>query len=165
MAELVGVWCVGALNWATGETVAVKEIQLSNIPKTELGEIMSEIDLLKNLNHPNIVKYKGFVKTREYLYIILEFCENGSLHAILKRFGKFPENLVAVYISQVLEGLVYLHDQGVIHRDIKGANILTNKDGTVKLADFGVASNTTTGVRDDAVVGSPYWSTCSCEFR
>ncbi|KAF8073920.1 hypothetical protein FPV67DRAFT_1479798 [Lyophyllum atratum] len=146
-----------ALNWATGETVAVKEIQLSNIPKAELGEIMSEIDLLKNLNHENIVKYKGFVKTREYLYIILEFCENGSLHNISKRFGKFPESLVAVYISQVLEGLVYLHDQGVIHRDIKGANILTNKDGTVKLADFGVASNTTTGVRDDAVVGSPYW--------
>jgi serine/threonine protein kinase len=65
-----------------------------------------------------------------------------------------------VYISQVLEGLVYLHDQGVIHRDIKGANILTNKDGCVKLADFGVASSATTGaVSDDAVVGSPYWST------
>ncbi|KAH7920294.1 hypothetical protein BV22DRAFT_1198990 [Leucogyrophana mollusca] len=147
-----------ALNWATGETVAVKEIQLSNIPKGELGQIMSEIDLLKNLNHANIVKYKGFVKTREYLYIILEFCENGSLHNICKRFGKFPENLVAVYICQVLEGLVYLHDQGVIHRDIKGANILTNKDGCVKLADFGVASSTTTGaINDDAVVGSPYW--------
>ncbi|KAF8208416.1 hypothetical protein K438DRAFT_1812186 [Mycena galopus ATCC 62051] len=145
-----------ALNWATGETVAVKEIQLSNIPKGELGEIMSEIDLLKNLNHENIVKYKGFVKTREYLYIILEFCENGSLHNISKRFGKFPESLVAVYISQVLEGLMYLHDQGVIHRDIKGANILTNKDGSVKLADFGVASNTTS-VNDGAVVGSPYW--------
>ncbi|KAF9221524.1 hypothetical protein BS17DRAFT_809903 [Gyrodon lividus] len=147
-----------ALNWATGETVAVKEIQLSNIPKGELGQIMSEIDLLKNLNHPNIVKYKGFVKTREYLYIILEFCENGSLHNICKRFGKFPESLVAVYICQILEGLVYLHDQGVIHRDIKGANILTNKDGCVKVADFGVASSTTTGaVSDDAVVGSPYW--------
>lgn len=110
------------------------------------------------MNHPNIVKYKGFVKTREYLYIILEFCENGSLHNICKRFGKFPENLVAVYICQVLAGLVYLHDQGVIHRDIKGANILTNKDGCVKLADFGVASSTTTGaIHDDAVVGSPYW--------
>ncbi|KAI0351403.1 kinase-like protein [Trametes cingulata] len=147
-----------ALNWATGETVAIKEIQLSNIPKSEIGQIMSEIDLLKNLNHPNIVKYKGFEKTREYLYIILEFCENGSLHNICKKFGKFPETLVGVYISQVLEGLVYLHDQGVIHRDIKGANILTNKDGCVKLADFGVASSTATGaVRDDAVVGSPYW--------
>ncbi|KAH9950642.1 kinase-like protein [Amylocystis lapponica] len=147
-----------ALNWATGETVAIKEIQLSNIPKSEIGQIMSEIDLLKNLNHPHIVKYKGFEKTREYLYIILEFCENGSLHNICKRFGKFPETLVGVYISQVLEGLVYLHDQGVIHRDIKGANILTNKDGCVKLADFGVASSTAAGaVRDDAVVGSPYW--------
>ncbi|KII90830.1 hypothetical protein PLICRDRAFT_107006 [Plicaturopsis crispa FD-325 SS-3] len=147
-----------ALNWATGETVAVKEIQLSNIPKGEIGEIMSEIDLLKNLNHANIVKYKGFVKEREYLYIILEFCENGSLQSICKRFGKFPENLVAIYISQVLEGLVYLHDQGVIHRDVKGANILTNKDGCVKLADFGVASSTVTGaVSNDAVVGSPYW--------
>jgi serine/threonine protein kinase len=129
--------------------------------------------------HPNIVKYKGFVKTREYLYIILEyvpsaparararsrahaprtrrFCENGSLHAISKRFGKFPEGLVAVYIAQVLAGLVYLHDQGVIHRDIKGANILTNKDGTVKLADFGVASTAAAGLADAAVVGSPYW--------
>jgi len=131
--------------------------------------------LLTQVQHPNIVKYKGFFKTREFLYIILEcvtfcipkvfpqirfrrFCENGSLHAICKRFGKFPENLVAVYICQVLEGLVYLHDQGVIHRDIKGANILTNKDGCVKLADFGVAANTTTAARDDAVVGSPYWS-------
>lgn len=92
-----------------------------------------------------------------YYTKFLRFCENGSLHNISKRFGKFPENLVAVYISQILEGLVYLHDQGVIHRDIKGANILTNKDGTVKLADFGVAARTG-GVTDGAVVGSPYWS-------
>lgn len=146
-----------ALNWTTGETVAVKQILLSDVPKSELGELMSEINLLKILDHPNIVKYKGYVKTRECLYIILEYCENGSLHNICKRFGKFPENLVAVYISQVLDGLVYLHDQGVIHRDIKGANILTNKDGTVKLADFGVATTPTGALNDAAVVGSPYW--------
>ncbi|KAH7337093.1 hypothetical protein B0J17DRAFT_718990 [Rhizoctonia solani] len=146
-----------ALNWTTGETVAVKQILLSDVPKSELGELMSEINLLKILDHPNIVKYKGYVKTRDCLYIILEYCENGSLHNICKRFGKFPENLVAVYISQVLDGLVYLHDQGVIHRDIKGANILTNKDGTVKLADFGVATTPTGAMNDAAVVGSPYW--------
>ncbi|ETS63963.1 hypothetical protein PaG_02296 [Moesziomyces aphidis] len=144
------------LNWMNGETVAVKQIQLGNIPKSELGEIMSEIDLLKNLHHPNIVKYKGSEKTKDYLYIILEYCENGSLHHICKRFGKFPEGLVSVYISQVLQGLVYLHDQGVIHRDIKGANILTTKDGSVKLADFGVATKTG-AMSEYAVVGSPYW--------
>ena len=145
-----------ALNWGTGETVAVKQIKLADLPKSELRVIMLEIDLLKNLDHPNIVKYHGFVKTPETLNIILEYCENGSLHSISKNFGRFPENLVGLYMSQVLHGLLYLHEQGVIHRDIKGANILTTKQGLVKLADFGVASKTT-GLHESSVVGTPYW--------
>ncbi|KAK2764027.1 hypothetical protein FQN54_009646 [Arachnomyces sp. PD_36] len=145
-----------ALNWGTGETVAVKQIRLADLPKSELRVIMLEIDLLKNLDHPNIVKYHGFVKSAETLSIILEYCENGSLHSISKNFGRFPENLVGVYMSQVLHGLLYLHEQGVIHRDIKGANILTTKQGLVKLADFGVASRTT-GLHESSVVGTPYW--------
>lgn len=59
-------------------------------------------------------------------------------------------------MSQVLHGLLYLHEQGVIHRDIKGANILTTKQGLVKLADFGVATRTTT-LHESSVVGTPYW--------
>ncbi|KAK7562645.1 hypothetical protein IWX92DRAFT_233092 [Phyllosticta citricarpa] len=123
-----------ALNWNNGETVAIKQ----------------------KLNHPNIVKYHGFVKDQQSLYIILEYCENGSLHSICKDFGKFPENLVAIYMSQVLSGLLYLHEQGVIHRDIKGANILTTKEGLVKLADFGVATKTA-DLSESSVVGTPYW--------
>lgn len=151
-----------ALNFLTGETVAIKSVSLLTLSPTALPDIMSEIDLLKNLNHPNIVKYKGFARDKESLHIILEYCENGSLQTILKKFGKFPESLVAVYMSQVLEGLIYLHEQGVIHRDIKGANILTNKDGSVKLADFGVSSRTAGPALDKdgedlEVVGSPYW--------
>lgn len=92
------------------------------------------------------------------------YCENGSLHSICKNFGKFPENLVALYINQVLQGLVYLHEQGVIHRDIKGANILTTKEGLVKLADFGVATKTS-ALSDVAVVGSPYWSSPPYPFN
>jgi serine/threonine protein kinase len=145
-----------ALNWGTGETVAVKQIKLADLPKSELRVIMLEIDLLKNLDHANIVKYLGFVKTPDTLNIILEYCENGSLHSISKNFGRFPENLVGLYMSQVLYGLLYLHEQGVIHRDIKGANILTTKQGLVKLADFGVASRTS-GLHESSVVGTPYW--------
>jgi serine/threonine protein kinase len=145
-----------ALNMGTGETVAVKQIRLTDLPKSELRVITQEIDLLKNLDHPNIVKYHGFVKSAEALNIILEYCENGSLHSISKNFGKFPENLVGLYMSQVLHGLLYLHEQGVIHRDIKGANILTTKQGLVKLADFGVATKTTT-LHESSVVGTPYW--------
>ncbi|KAK6517241.1 hypothetical protein TWF281_003905 [Arthrobotrys megalospora] len=142
-----------AINYTTGETVAIKQIRLSDLPQSELGAIMREIDLLKNLNHPHIVQYHGFVKSVDSLYIILEFCENGSLHSICKNFGKFPEHLVGRYTGQVLDGLFYLHEQGVIHRDIKGANILTTKEGHIKLADFGVA----TRANDATVVGTPYW--------
>ncbi|KAK3326488.1 hypothetical protein B0H66DRAFT_162113 [Apodospora peruviana] len=147
-----------AFNWGTGEAVAVKQIKLVDVPKSELRMIEAEIDLLKNLHHDNIVKYIGFVKSADCLNIILEYCENGSLHSICKAYGKFPENLVGVYMTQVLQGLHYLHDQGVIHRDIKGANILTTKDGTVKLADFGVSTSTLAGPDKEAqVVGTPYW--------
>lgn len=96
------------------------------------------------------------VQTRRDDIDICRYCENGSLHSICKNFGKFPENLVALYMSQVLYGLIYLHEQGVIHRDIKGANILTTKEGLVKLADFGVATKAT-GLDQSSVVGTPYW--------
>lgn len=145
-----------SLNWTTGETVAIKQIRLVDMPKAELNVIMQEIDLLKHLHHPNIVKYHDSLKSADSLYIVLEYCENGSLHQICKNFGKFPENLVSLYTQQVLQGLLFLHEQGVIHRDIKGANILTTKEGLVKLADFGVATKQQ-GLAEGSVVGTPYW--------
>ncbi|KAF8495720.1 kinase-like domain-containing protein [Russula emetica] len=125
-----------------------RSLFLEKVAREYTVYIHGETAFSKTVAHPNIVKYKGFVKTPGYLYIILEYAGRPTAygsHNICKRFGKFLENLVAVYISQVLEGLVYLHDQGVIHRDIKGANtgILTTKDGW--------------RISGDAVVGSPYW--------
>ncbi|CAN1255158.1 MAP3K epsilon protein kinase 1 [Linum perenne] len=148
------------LDLENGDFVAIKQVSLENIAQEDLNIIMQEIDLLKNLNHKNIVKYLGSLKTKTHLHIILEYVENGSLANIIKpnKFGPFPESLVTVYIAQVLEGLVYLHEQGVIHRDIKGANILTTKEGLVKLADFGVATKLTEAdVNTHSVVGTPYW--------
>lgn len=91
---------------------------------------------------------------------LIRYMENGSLSNVIKKFGSFSESLTAIYITQVLLGLSYLHNQGVLHRDIKGANILTTKDGQVKLADFGVAiklSETQEDPQGQEVVGSPYW--------
>lgn len=147
-----------------GDLVAIKQISLTGVSQEHLQGVMGEIELLKTLNHTNIVKYLGSFKTKSHLYIILEFMENGALSSIIKpnKFGVFPEPLVAVYISQVLQGLRYLHEQGVVHRDIKGANILTTKEGLVKLADFGVAAKL--GELEEHsdelhqnVVGTPYW--------
>ncbi|RXH92084.1 hypothetical protein DVH24_021107 [Malus domestica] len=87
------------------------------------------------------------------------YVENGSLANIIKpnKFGPFPESLVAVYIAQ---GLVYLREQGVIHRDIKSAKILTTKEGLVKLADFGVATKLTgADANTHSVVRKQYWMT------
>ena len=109
----------------TGGFVAIKEISLSGMSHDRLKDIMMEIDLLKNLNHDNIVSYIGFYKTRSHLDIILEFMEQGALSQLIKKdkWGVLPEPMISAFISQVLTGLKYLHGQGVVHRDIKGANI------------------------------------------
>eukprot|EP00741_Cyanophora_paradoxa_P008391 tig00001307_g8118.t1 len=149
------------LNTETGDFVAIKQVSLTNIPKEELANIMTEIDLLKKLKHNNIVKYLGFIKTKEHLNILLEYVDCGSLANVIKKFGAIPEQLVSIYIEQVLVGLQYLHEQGVIHRDVKGANILTSSAGHVKLADFGVATKLGAaelrGAERNCVVGSAYW--------
>eukprot|EP01031_Cornospumella_fuschlensis_P035757 gene35757-43373_t len=147
-----------AFNVRTGDFVAVKRFPLNSIDKESLNSIESEIELMQKLNHPNIVKYIDTIRTKSYLYIVLEYMENGSLAAVIKKFGFFTESLTAIYVTQVLRGLKYLHEQGVLHRDIKGANILTTKDGMVKLADFGVAIKLSEiHVDEQDVVGSPYW--------
>lgn len=91
------------LDTRTGDCVAIKQLSLGGISQDNLAGIMGEIELLKNINHPNIVKYVGSFKTRTHLYIILEFMENGALSSVIKpsKFGAFPESLAAVYIAQV----------------------------------------------------------------
>lgn len=106
------------MNFETGETVAIKRISTEKIAADALASVEAELDLLKKLNHPNIVSYVGCHRSEKHLNIILEYIENGSLQAIVKKFGKFPETLVAVYTMQVLEGLEYLHEQHVVHRYI-----------------------------------------------
>jgi cell division control protein CDC15 len=88
---------------------------------------------------------------------VLEYVEGGSLAGIIKKQGPLSEALAAKFVKQVLEGLLYLHSQGVIHRDIKGANILKTKDGQVKLADFGVATKLSETVKSMSFAGTPYW--------
>lgn len=147
----------GALDLRNGRSVAIKQVSLRDVDKDELLSIETEISLLRKLKHENIVKYHDTIKTQGYLYIVLEYMENGSLAQFIKKFGSLSETLVAMYITQVLRGLAYLHEQGVLHRDVKGANILTTKDGLVKLADFGVAIKLNETQKANSVVGSPYW--------
>ncbi|KAI7827600.1 kinase-like domain-containing protein, partial [Gamsiella multidivaricata] len=147
-----------ALNLVTGQMVAVKRIKIGGLKDDERDMLMQEVDLLKSLAHPSIVKYEGFIKTEGFLNIVLEFVENGSLLTTLKSFGAFPEKLVVAYVVKILEGLVYLHGKQVVHCDLKAANILTTKNGNVKLSDFGVSLNLKVKESDfGAVAGTPNW--------
>lgn len=146
-----------AIDKSKGNQVAIKQIPLQKLSADKVLEIREEVKLLETLRSPHIVSYLGSVETDKYLNIITEYAESGSLSDMLKRLGnKMEEKLVAKCIAQVLQGLQFLHDQGVIHRDVKGANLLMNKHGDVKLADFGVATKSE-GTQVTGVAGTPYW--------
>ncbi|KAI0820321.1 Pkinase-domain-containing protein [Trametes gibbosa] len=147
-----------ALNLNTGQMVAVKRIRLEGLKEDEISQLMKEVDLVKSLSHPSIVKYEGMARDEDTLNIVLEYAENGSLGQTLKAFGKLNERLVANYVVKILEGLHYLHQNDVVHCDLKAANILTTKNGNVKLSDFGVSLNLRAMEREmKDVAGTPNW--------
>lgn len=133
----------------------------SRPPATRLTTVLqAEIKLHQSLSHPNIVRYVDFHRQGDKsLYIILELLEGGSLYDLLKRYSIFPEQLAAQYAYQVLLALEYLHDRDILHRDIKGANVLLSKDGYCKLADFGLALHIDAASLESATpLGTSYWS-------
>jgi hypothetical protein len=149
-----------ALDLISGKTVAIKQISLKDARKSDIEDMMQEASLLSSLTHRNVVKYEGFIQTQEHMHIVLEFVENGSLLHTLKHFGnELPEHLVATYCHDILQGLAYLHQQDVVHCDLKAANILTTKTGDVKLSDFGVSLNLKLKNHEENLVsGTPFWS-------
>lgn len=126
--------------------MAIKRVPILNFIKDgkvniRLESLMSEIRILSVLSHKNIVKYLGHHNDAQnkIFNIFLEYIPGGSIYVLLKKYSKFNETLTRIYIRHILEGLCYLHSKGIVHRDIKGANILVGNDGVCKLADFGGA--------------------------
>jgi len=130
-----------AVNLDTGDVMAVKEIRLQDISTAAklVDQIRDEMNIMSLLRHPNIVEYFGIEVHRDKVYIFQEFCEGGTLAALLEN-GKVEEELICqMYAHQLLEGLNYLHSNNVVHRDIKPDNILLDKEGKLKYVDFGAA--------------------------
>ncbi|KAI7745880.1 hypothetical protein M8C21_007301 [Ambrosia artemisiifolia] len=125
----------------SGYFIAVKEVSL--LDQGELGrqsvlQLEQEIALLSQFEHENIVRYYGTYKDESKLYIFLELVTKGSLLSLYQRYH-LQDCQVSSYTRQILHGLKYLHERGVVHRDVKCANILVDANGSVKLADFGLA--------------------------
>lgn len=148
--ELIGQGAFGSVYLGmdndTGQLMAVKQVGVGTDAGASAAKVAEhvralemEVQLLQNLHHPNIVCYLGTERTEAALNIFLEYVPGGSIASLLAKFGSFRESVVRVYTKQILLGLEYLHANGIIHRDIKGANILVDNTGMVKLADFGAS--------------------------
>jgi hypothetical protein len=136
-----------ALDQKTGEIFAVKEVRIDQKDDHDVkfkNALENEITICQDLRHPCIVSYLGHDHLDNCLYIYLEFMAGGSIAQVLSQFGPLDESLIGSYARCLLEGLEYLHtrDPPVLHRDIKGANILVGLDCKVKLSDFGCSKRT-----------------------
>lgn len=120
---------------------------------------LKEMTLLKNLNHPNIIKAYEIYEDSMKFYIALEYCEGGSLYTKLRAIKKIPQLEVADIACQIFLGVSYLHDKGIIHRDLKPENILLtgNCDYSIKIADFGSACLKNEAKSLNGIAGTPYY--------
>ncbi|XP_020587613.1 mitogen-activated protein kinase kinase kinase YODA isoform X2 [Phalaenopsis equestris] len=147
-------------NSESGEMCAMKEVTLfmdDAKSKESAKQLGQEISLLRQLRHQNVVQYYGCEMLEDKLYIYLEYVSGGSIHKLLQEYGQFGEPAIRSYTQQILSGLAYLHTKKTVHRDIKGANILVDPNGRVKLADFGMAKHITGQSCPLSFRGSPYW--------
>ncbi|KAF8636498.1 hypothetical protein AX17_003313 [Amanita inopinata Kibby_2008] len=155
---------------STGFLMAVKQVELptgsgpnEERKKSMLSALEREIELLKNLQHENIVQYLYSSIEDEHLNIFLEYVPGGSVTALLRNYGSFEEPLVKNFVRQILEGLNYLHERDIIHRDIKGANILVDNKGGIKISDFGISKKVDTNLlggnrmHRPSLQGSVFW--------
>eukprot|EP00179_Madagascaria_erythrocladioides_P015018 CAMPEP_0198370858 /NCGR_PEP_ID=MMETSP1450-20131203/156933_1 /TAXON_ID=753684 ORGANISM="Madagascaria erythrocladiodes, Strain CCMP3234" /NCGR_SAMPLE_ID=MMETSP1450 /ASSEMBLY_ACC=CAM_ASM_001115 /LENGTH=370 /DNA_ID=CAMNT_0044078407 /DNA_START=26 /DNA_END=1134 /DNA_ORIENTATION=+ len=145
-----------AKNNETGTTAAMKIISPEDDESVE--EFVLEVSILKQLNHKNVTRHYGSYIKGDELFIVMELCNGGTVGdfpAVLNHGLKEAE--VAQIVKGSLEGLAHMHEQKLIHRDIKGANILLDGKGEVKVADFGVSYQMHHGRRAKTFIGTPYW--------
>jgi serine/threonine-protein kinase OSR1/STK39 len=143
-----------------GEAVAVKMINLEKCGDNKIEDIRKNTLLLNLLQHPNILSHKATFISKQDLWLVFEIMEGGSVEKIIQK--RYPQSikdqtLIATILKETLQGLRYLHQNNQIHRDIKAGNILIGADGSVKISDFGVATQLKNNKKRNTFIGSPCW--------
>ncbi|KAJ7948657.1 Kinase superfamily protein [Quillaja saponaria] len=122
--------------------VALKKVRFDNLEPESVRFMAREIHILRRLDHPNVIKLEGLVTSRMScsLYLVFEYMEHDLAGLASHPGVNFTEAQVKCYMQQLLRGLDHCHSRGVLHRDIKGSNLLIDNNGILKIADFGLAS-------------------------
>ncbi|XP_059649391.1 probable serine/threonine-protein kinase At1g54610 [Cornus florida] len=131
-----------ARDTVTGKIVALKKVRFDNLEPESVRFMAREIIILRRLDHPNVIKLEGLVTSRMScsLYLVFEYMEHDLAGLAASPEIKFTEPQVKCYMHQLLSGLEHCHNRGVLHRDIKGSNLLIDNGGVLKIADFGLAT-------------------------
>ncbi|XP_027719221.1 mitogen-activated protein kinase kinase kinase 1 isoform X1 [Vombatus ursinus] len=137
--------CYQAQDVGTGTLMAVKQVTYVRNTSSEQEEVVEalreEIRMMSHLNHPNIIRMLGATCEKSNYNLFIEWMAGGSVAHLLSKYGAFKESVVINYTEQLLRGLSYLHENQIIHRDVKGANLLIDSTGQrLRIADFGAAA-------------------------
>ncbi|CAI9266811.1 unnamed protein product [Lactuca saligna] len=126
----------------TGRIVALKKVRFDNFEPESVRFMAREIVILRRLDHPNVMKLDGIITSRLScsIYLVFEYMEHDISGLLSCPDIKFTESQIKCYMKQLLSGLEHCHSRGVMHRDIKGANLLVNNEGIMKIGDFGLAN-------------------------
>lgn len=145
-----------ATHKASNIQLAIKQVLVSGSQKDDLRR---EIDILKKCKNKNIVQLYGCCIKDNYLWILMEYCGLGSVLDVINTIKKtLTEQQISAVVAYTVLGLIYLHREGIIHRDMKAGNILITDEGFVKIADFGVSSQLGGAAsKAKTVVGTPLW--------
>ncbi|XP_023874179.2 serine/threonine-protein kinase ATG1c isoform X2 [Quercus suber] len=143
-----------------GTEVAIKEIATGRLNKKLQESLMSEIFILKRINHSNIIRLHDIIEVPGKIHLVLEYCRGGDLSVYLQRHGRVPEAIAKQFMLQLAAGLQILRDNNLIHRDLKPQNLLlstNNNNSTLKIADFGFARSLQPRGLAETLCGSPLY--------
>ncbi|KAI3953809.1 hypothetical protein MKW98_017633 [Papaver atlanticum] len=132
---------------ATGRMLALKKVRFDNFEPESVRFMSREIMILRKLDHPNVMKLEGLITSRlsTSVYLVFEYMEHDIAGLSSCPDIQFSESQVKCYMHQLLSGLEHCHSRGIMHRDIKGSNLLVSDDGVLKIADFGLANFVSVG--------------------
>lgn len=151
-----------AMKKATKEIYAIKCVEKASLSKTAVDNIITEISLLKKLKHRHIVEMKDFLWDERFIYIVMEYCNGGSLHGYIRQKQKLVDTTCKIFLRQLSLALKYMRENDISHFDLKPQNLLLMRHGseggiTLKVADFGFAQHLKLGQENTSVKGSPLY--------
>ncbi|KAF1753771.1 hypothetical protein GCK72_020328 [Caenorhabditis remanei] len=139
----------------TGHEVAIKIIDKTALNPSSLQKLFREVKIMKQLDHPNIVKLYQVMETEQTLYLVLEYASGGEVFDYLVAHGRMKEKEARAKFRQIVSAVQYLHSKNIIHRDLKAENLLLDQDMNIKIADFGFSNTFSLGNKLDTFCGSP----------